>query len=167
MLAAAVTGGSTQVDQTRNVTFGGLALAAHSNPNVNFITSQLRGAYVLESGAWSFKPTVDLNVTYLSRSRDREDGAGAANLIIGGDDNTVFSGAPSVEISRDYAFESGMKIRPFVDLGLTVFANTDQTFTRNACIFRLFLTAIVSLVSHSATKCSAWTITVVGTRAAK
>lgn len=129
LFAGSISGGVSQNDLARNITFGGLNLTANSAPNVSFVSSQLRAAYLIERNAWSFKPTLDFAVTHLNRSGVIEVGGGAANLDVSGSGNTYFSISPSLEISREYALENETKIRAFADFGITSISGDEASLT--------------------------------------
>ncbi|WP_162651912.1 autotransporter outer membrane beta-barrel domain-containing protein [Lentilitoribacter sp. Alg239-R112] len=129
LFAAGISAGISQNNLTRNISFGGLDLAAHSKPNTSFVTSQFRAAYLTEKDGWSFKPIMDLSATHLGRDDVSETGGGAANLNVVGSKGTIWGISPSLEISRNYILENGTRVRAFADLGFSAFSDSNQDFS--------------------------------------
>ncbi|MEM8836980.1 MAG: autotransporter domain-containing protein [Pseudomonadota bacterium] len=129
LAAASLSGGTSQNDLTRAVTFGGLSLFPQSEPDVGFLTFQTRFAHLFETNAVDLKPQLDLSLTYLDLAGVTETGGGAANLTTSGESDVYFAASPSLEISKDYDLDSGMTVRAFADLGFTVFSDDSHAQT--------------------------------------
>jgi hypothetical protein len=125
LLAAAVSGGWGWYDTERRIDFPGFSAVSSANNEIGVIDGRLRAAYLFSSGAWYAKPMVDLDATYLDLSNTRERGAGGASLIVNGNDETVLSASPALELGTQFQWSNGTLIRPYVRGGATFFDNTD------------------------------------------
>ena len=127
-MAAAVTGGIGNFEMDRNISVGTFQAVASSDYDIGFVVGQMRAAYLLSNGVWYAKPLVDLNLTYLDRDSISETGGGAANLIIGGSDDTYCSGTPAVEVGTEFA-AAGVTVRPFVKAGVAFYSDDQHALT--------------------------------------
>ena len=125
LLAAGVSGGWGWYDTERPIDFPGFSAVSSSDNEMGVINGRLRAAYLFNSGAWYAKPMVDLDATYLDLSNTRERGAGGASLIINGNDETVLSASPALELGTQFQWSNGTLIRPYVRGGATFFDNTE------------------------------------------
>ena len=128
LMAAAVTGGIGNFEMDRNISVGTFQAVASSDYDIGFVVGQMRAAYLLSNGGWYAKPLVDLNLTYLDRDSISETGGGAANLIIGGSDDTYFSVTPAVEFGTEFA-AAGVTVRPFVKAGVAFYSDDLHALT--------------------------------------
>lgn len=129
LFGGAVSGGVAQFDTARTIAFPGFAgSVAQSDPDISFVTAQLRAAYLSDFVSWYAKPLVDMHVTYLDRDAVTETGDGSANLWINGANDTYFSISPAVEFGTEYAM-GGMAMKPFLKTGITYFADTHSSLT--------------------------------------
>ncbi len=129
LLGAAISGGVSGNDTQRPISFGGAGgfnATADSNYAIKTLTGQARAAYVFQFRDWFAKPLVDVTATYLSRDGVTETGAGAANLIISGSDETFFSITPALEIGGDFALSETSTLRPYVRAGVSFYTDSDH-----------------------------------------
>jgi uncharacterized protein with beta-barrel porin domain len=119
LLAAGVTAGWGSFDTTRDLAFGGFAAQARGKSDVDYVSGQLHGAYLMQSDGWYMKPIVGAAVTQVSLGRVVETGGGGAGLTVAASDDTVFSVSPAVEFGTQVAFDDISVWRPFVRVGVT------------------------------------------------
>ena len=125
LFAAAVYGGYGWYTTDRFINFGGFDATASSDSLISRVGGQFRAAYLVDRGSWYLKPLVDLNVTHVNLNAFSEQGAGGADLIVSGTGETVFSASPAVEIGTQRSLQNGALLRPFAQLGMTAFSNTN------------------------------------------
>ena len=124
LLAAAVSGGWGWYDTNRQIDFAGFDALATAHNDIGNIDERFRAAYLFTNGIWYLKPQVDLDATELDLNGVNEHG-GSASLIIKGNNDTVFSASPALELGGQFQWSNGALVRPFVRGGVTVFNNTD------------------------------------------
>jgi hypothetical protein len=130
LFAGAVSGGIAQFETMRTIAFPEFAsVVAQSDPDIRFVTGQLRAAYLSDFGSWYAKPLVDMRVTYLDRDAVTETGGGSANLWVSGSSETTFSISPAVEFGTEYAIGLGTAMKPFLKTGVTYVADTHSSLT--------------------------------------
>ena len=130
LFAGAVSGGIAQFETMRTIAFPEFAGAvAQSDPDIRFVTGQLRAAYLSDFGSWYAKPLADMRLTYLDRDAVTETGGGQANLWVSGASETYFSISPAVEFGTEYAIGSGTAMKPFLKTGVTYIADTHSSLT--------------------------------------
>jgi autotransporter-like protein len=127
LLAGTVSGGRGWYDTTRPMAFGAFAATAQGEQEIDVLSGRLRAAYVLGAPSLYFKPIVDAAVTRLDLSDVNETGAGAANLVVQGNETTVFSVSPALELGTEWWLSNGTLVRPFVRTGATWFSDDDVT----------------------------------------
>ena len=125
LLAAAVSGGMGWYDTKRPIAFPGFTALATADNDIGFITERLRAAYLLTSGTWYLKPQLDLNATELVLNGVSEQGAGGVSLIVQGNNETVLSASPALELGTQFQWSSGTLVRPYVRSGVTLFDNNN------------------------------------------
>jgi outer membrane autotransporter protein len=124
LFAAAVYGGYGWYTTDRFMDFGGFNATAGADSRVGVVGGRLRAAYLVDKESWYLKPLLDLNVTHIGLNGFAEHGAGGANLIVSGNDQTVFSGSPAIEVGAQWALQEGIFLRPFARVGVTAYSNT-------------------------------------------
>jgi hypothetical protein len=130
LFAGAVSGGVAQYEIMRTIAFPEFAsVVAQSDPDVRFVTGQVRAAYLSDFGSWYAKPLVDMRVTYLDRDAVTETGGGPANLWVSGSSDTSYSISPAVEFGTEYAVGAGTAMKPFVKTGITYVGDTHSSLT--------------------------------------
>jgi uncharacterized protein with beta-barrel porin domain len=129
LLAAAISGGISDFETHRPMNFGGFSATAGSQHDIKYVAGQLRAAYLLPLSNWYAKPLVDLNLTHLDRDAIAEVGAGAANLLVAGGDNTFFSVTPALELGGEFAMAAGSMLRPFIRAGVAFYSDDEHTLT--------------------------------------
>jgi uncharacterized protein with beta-barrel porin domain len=125
LFSLAVYGGYGWYSTDRPINFGALNATATSDNTISRVGGQFRAAYLIDRETWYVKPLIDLNLMRVNLNSFAEQGAGGANLIVSGSGQTVFSASPAVEIGAQTTFQGGTQLRPFAQLGLSVFSNTD------------------------------------------
>jgi outer membrane autotransporter protein len=123
-VAGAVSGGFTNYDSVRRISFPGFSSVARSDQDVTDIGGQLRAAYLMSQGSWYFKPMVDLNVVNVDLDSFTETGSSAA-LKVSGSDETVFSATPALEIGTQTALSGGTLVRPYLRGGVSFYSDAD------------------------------------------
>jgi uncharacterized protein with beta-barrel porin domain len=118
LLAAGIAAGWGDFDTTRPMAFGGLAGPAESKSEVDHVSGWLHAAYLLDQGSWYLKPLVDARITQLDADGVRETGGGAA-LAISGEQDTLISVSPALEIGTELRLDALAVWRPFLRAGLT------------------------------------------------
>jgi hypothetical protein len=64
-------------------------------------------------------------VTWLGLDGTTEHGADGTSLQVHGNDETVFSASPALEVGTQWAWAEGALVRPYVRGGLTAFSDND------------------------------------------
>ena len=122
LVAGAITGGWSDYDASRSISFPEFASIATSSPEFSDVGGHLRFAYQTQ-GTLYLKPTVDLNVVNVDMDGFTEKGAAA--LHVSGFDETVFSATPALEIGNQWALASGALVRPFVRGGVSFYSDAE------------------------------------------
>jgi Autotransporter beta-domain len=131
LLAAAVSGGSGTYDFDRPINFPGFSALARANSDIGTIDARLRAAYLLTGGAWYVKPLVDFDATWLMLGSTIEQGAGGASLNVGGNNETVLSVSPALEVGTQFKWTAGTLLRPYLRGGATFFGNNNFALLAN------------------------------------
>jgi uncharacterized protein with beta-barrel porin domain len=127
LFAAAVYGGYGWYATDRLINFADFSAIAASDSGISNVGGQFRAAYLIDRGSWYLKPLIDFNVTHVSLNSFSEQGAGGASLIVSGTGSTVFSASPAVQIGTQTSLQNGVLLRPFAQLGVSAFSNTNFT----------------------------------------
>ncbi len=125
LLAASVSGGGGTFDTKRMITIPGVAGQAEASDDVTYVAGGFRAAYLADAGNWYLKPLVDVNVTHLDLGDAHEHGAGAASLDVDGEDKTVWTFSPALEVGSQLHLSNDTLVRPYIRGGATVFSDTD------------------------------------------
>ena len=130
-VGGAVTGGWSNFDSTRHISFPGFATVTTSSQDLQNVAGQMRVAYQLATaGAWYFKPLVDFNVTNVDMDLFTEKGGHGAALKVSSNDETVFSATPALEIGTQWGHPGGILTRPYVRGGASFY--NDASFPISA-----------------------------------
>ncbi len=127
LFAAAVYGGYGWYTTDRLINFADFSATAASDSGISNVGGRFRATYLIDCGSWYLKPLVDFNVTHVSLNSFSEQGAGGASLIVSGTGSTVFSASPAVEVGTQTSLQNGVLLRPFAQLGISAFSNTNFT----------------------------------------
>jgi uncharacterized protein with beta-barrel porin domain len=119
LLAAAVTGGWSDYDTTRNMAFGGFAGQASGDSDVDYVQGRLHAAYLIQQSGWYAKPLVDATLTELDFDGGTETDGGGAALIVASDSDTYWAISPALEIGSEYRLSALSVLRPFLRGGVT------------------------------------------------
>jgi uncharacterized protein with beta-barrel porin domain len=125
LLTAAVSGGQGWYDTDRPIAFTGFSALAQSDHDVSYIDGRFRAAYLLTNGSWYAKPLVDLDATHISLDNVKERGAAGVGLNVRGNDETVLSATPALELGVQFGSPGGTVVRPYVRGGATFFDDPD------------------------------------------
>ena len=125
-VGGAITGGWSNFDSTRQISFPGFASVATSSQDLQNVAGQVRLAYQMATaGAWYLKPLVDFNVTNVDMDLFTEKGANGAALKVSSNDETVFSATPALEIGTQWGHPGGTLVRPYVRGGVSFYSDAD------------------------------------------
>ena len=125
LLAAAVSGGWGWYDTERQINFPGFMALAQSDQDIGYVNGRFRAAYLFSNGGWYLKPLVDFDATHISLDGVKESGAGGVGLNVRGNDETVFSASPALELGAQFGGPSGTLVRPYIRGGATFFDDPD------------------------------------------
>jgi outer membrane autotransporter protein len=125
LLAAGVSGSLGSYDTVRPIGFPGFSARAKGDNDIDTVDGRLRAEYLLSSGNWYLKPMVDLDATHVSADGATESGAGGVGLKVQGNDETVFSATPALELGAQFGQPGGTLYRPYVRGGATLFDDPD------------------------------------------
>lgn len=124
LFAGAVSGGMGRLDTRRDLSADGFDEAATGEQDLSYAHGKLRAGYLIDYGPWYLKPLVDLDATWMSFGDVDEDGGDGAALRIASADQTVLSATPRLEIGGQGEMANGAYVRPYVQLGIAVYADT-------------------------------------------
>jgi outer membrane autotransporter protein len=127
LLAAGVSGGYGWYDTDRPIAFPGFAALSSADNEIGVVDGRLRAAYLVDLNGWYLKPMVDLDATRIDLNGVREHGAGGASLKVRGNDETVLSATPALELGTQAVLAGGTYVRPFVRGGATFFDDPEFT----------------------------------------
>jgi uncharacterized protein with beta-barrel porin domain len=125
LLAAAVSGGWGWYDTERPINFTGFSALAKSDSEIGYLDGRFRAAYQLGAGSWYAKPMVDLDATHVRLDSVSESRAGGVGLNVRGNDETVLSATPALEIGAQFGGPAGTLLRPYIRGGATFFDAPD------------------------------------------
>jgi uncharacterized protein with beta-barrel porin domain len=125
LIAGTVSGGRAWYDTTRPVAFTGFSGTAESDSTIDFLNGGVRLAYVFGSPQLYFKPVLDAAATRVDLGGFTETGGGAANLVVQGTQQTVYTIAPSLEVGSEWWWANGTLVRPFLRGGVTFYEGND------------------------------------------
>jgi len=123
LLAGGLSGGVSSYDTTRRITTGGLGLTATSDQDILWTGAQFRAAWLVDAGDWYAKPLVDVNITHLDRDGFTEEGGGAANLTVEGDEETYLSVTPAIEFGGAFTVSEDVTAKPFLKTGVSFYSD--------------------------------------------
>ena len=125
LLAGAVSGGYGWYDTERSINFPGFLALAEADHEVSYLNGRFRAAYLFSAGSWYAKPMVDFDATHISLNSVREKGAGGVGLNVRGQDQTVLSASPALELGAQFGAPQGTLVRPYVRGGATFYDDPD------------------------------------------
>jgi len=124
LFAGAVSGGGGRLDTRRHVSSEGFSGVATGEQDLSYAHGKLRAGYLIDYGQWYLKPLIDVDATWMSFGDVSENGGGGAALNIDSTDQTVFSATPRLEIGGQWETANGAYLRPYVQLGAAIYADT-------------------------------------------
>jgi uncharacterized protein with beta-barrel porin domain len=125
LLAAGVSGTLGDYDTDRRIAFPGFSAKASGDNDINAVDGRFRAEYLFTAGTWYLKPMVDLDATHIDLNGTHETGAGGVGLNVRGNDETVFSATPALELGAQFGQPGGTLYRPYVRGGATFFDDPD------------------------------------------
>jgi uncharacterized protein with beta-barrel porin domain len=125
IVAGTVTVGRGWYDTTRPIDFGGFTGLAQSSSGIDIVNAGTRIGYTFGTPQLYFKPVLDMSATWLDLEGFTETGGGAANLSISGNDKTIYTVLPSIEIGTEWWLANGTLVRPFLRGGLAWYSGGD------------------------------------------
>ncbi len=129
LLAGVLSGAHGWYDTTRLMNFGGFNRTAQGDQEIDVLQGRFRASYVLGTPGLYYKPMLDAAVTDVSLGSVTETGAGGASLHVHGNDHTVFSVSPGLELGTEWWWSNGTLVRPYVRGGLSWYSEDDVTVT--------------------------------------
>jgi hypothetical protein len=123
LLAGAVAGGIGRLDTRRNLSSDEFTGVVEGQQDVSYLQGKLRAGYLFDYGAWYLKPLVDLDAIWMSYGDVNEQG-GSGALRIDGEEQTVLSATPRLEIGGQGEMQNGSYVRPYAQLGVVLYADT-------------------------------------------
>ncbi|WP_108662755.1 autotransporter outer membrane beta-barrel domain-containing protein [Acuticoccus kandeliae] len=131
VLGAAVGGGYTWGDAKRTLVNGTYVATVEGSPDSSYVFGRVRGAYTYAFSDWGYiRPAIDVDVINIDQKSYKETGAGALNLMVDGQNQTLFAFTPSLEIGAKVNITETLPARLFANAGVTFL--TDDTFTSTA-----------------------------------
>lgn len=124
-VSLAVHGGVEKSRMSRGTLDG----TAKSKPESSFLAARLRTAYEFSQPSWYLRPYVDLDVNHIRQEGYSEQGAGALNLKVRGNDTTSFMASPMVELGGRKDLASGATLRSYVAGGMSFLSGGDVVTT--------------------------------------
>jgi hypothetical protein len=121
LLGGAVSGGWGWYDTVRPIAFPGFSSLASSEHEINYLNGRFRAAYLLTNGHWYAKPMADFDATRISLDHLSERARGGVGLDVRGNDETVLSATPALELGLQFGSEGGTLFRPYIRGGATFF----------------------------------------------
>ncbi len=119
LFSAAVAGGWSDYDTTRNMAFGGFAGQASGDSDVDYLQGRLHAAYLIQQAGWYAKPLIDATLTELDFDGGTETGGGGAALVVASDSDTYWAISPALEVGSEYRLSALSVLRPFLRGGVT------------------------------------------------
>ena len=96
-----------------------------SEHEIGYVDGRFRAAYQLGQGAFYAKPIVDLDATHVRLDFLSESGAGGVGLNVRGNEETVLSATPALELGAQFGGPAGTLVRPYIRGGATFFDDPD------------------------------------------
>ncbi|AJY45688.1 hypothetical protein TM49_08355 [Martelella endophytica] len=141
-------------DSTRFISLDTLRATAKGSPDSAMFFARARASYEFAlSDEYYMRPRVDFDVVNMHQYGYDETGAGALNLMVDGNSDTVFSVTPGIEFGARLPFLQDMPARLYGDLSVSFLSNDEwETTARLAGIssmdsFSTF-TPIADTVGH-------------------
>ena len=125
LIAGTLSGGGGQYDTKRPMSFGGFTGLAEGDQSLGFFNGGMRVAYVFGEPHLYWKPTLDMNLTYLHLGAVAESGGNGAGLAIASQGQTVFTLAPTLEAGTEWWLAGGTLVRPMLRAGAIWYTNND------------------------------------------
>jgi len=120
-----VSGGSGWYDTEWPIAFPGFMAFAQSDHEIGYVDGRFRAAYLLSAGSWYAKPMIDFDATHIRLDTVKESGAGGVGLNVRGNEETVLSASPALELGAQFGGPNGTLVRPYIRGGAAFFDDPD------------------------------------------
>jgi uncharacterized protein YhjY with autotransporter beta-barrel domain len=124
-LALAVSGGYSQFDTSREIAMPAFGGEATASPAVYSIAARVRTAYNFVFAGGYVRPYLDLDLIHTHTPAYTESGPPTLSLFFAQSGQTTFVATPAVEIGRRIDLDNGVTLRPYADIGVSLFSNGD------------------------------------------
>ncbi|RSF03828.1 autotransporter outer membrane beta-barrel domain-containing protein [Achromobacter aegrifaciens] len=124
-VSLAVHGGVEKSRMSRGTLDG----TARSKPESSFLAARLRTADEFSQPSWYLRPYVDLDVNHIRQDGYSEQGAGALNLKVRGNDTTSVMASPMIELGGRKDLANGATLRSYVAGGMSFLSGGDVVTT--------------------------------------
>ncbi|TPW29987.1 autotransporter outer membrane beta-barrel domain-containing protein [Martelella alba] len=119
-------GGYNWGDSKRYINLDTLSAVAEGSPDSAMLFARARASYEFAlSDDFYMRPRVDLDVVNMYQKSYNETGAGALNLKVDSNSDTVFGVTPAIEFGAKLPFLEDMPARLYADLGVS-FLSSDE-----------------------------------------
>ncbi len=125
LLAGAVSGGYGWYETERQIAFPGFSALAQADHEISYLNGRFRAAYLFSAGSWYAKPIVDFDATHVSLDGVNEKGGAGVGLNVRGQDETVLSASPALELGAQFGAPYGTLVRPYLRGGATFYDDPD------------------------------------------
>jgi uncharacterized protein with beta-barrel porin domain len=119
--STALSGGIGDYDTTRVVNLPNPGTLAYGNQETQFVSLNGRLAYAFEWASWYLRPYLGAGFSYLDYGDFAEQGAGALNLQISRDSDSLTSVQPGIELGGEFRIGKKTLVRPFLRAGVIHF----------------------------------------------
>ncbi len=138
LFAVSVSAGKRTDDVEREFSF--LSETGTAEADTNFVTAQLRAAYLQEFETFYMKPSIDVTWTSTDRDGVEYSGATVTQQVYGGN-NSYVALSPAVEFGRDVTLTDGNLLRAYAKLGATYLTEDEVTVAAAFTNSRIFETS--------------------------
>ena len=112
-------------DLERSVVGASPAVLAEGDTDIMTLGARLHGSRTYGSDSGYVRPALDLDLVYTQASGYTETGAGAYNLAVQDQSQTILIATPSVEVGRQVTVGNGMSLTMFANAGVSL-SNADE-----------------------------------------
>ncbi|HEY1301121.1 MAG TPA: autotransporter outer membrane beta-barrel domain-containing protein, partial [Stellaceae bacterium] len=123
--AFAVSGSYGRFDTSREIATPVLGGPATASPAVYSIAARVRSAYNWVYAGGYVRPYLDLDLIHTHTPGYTESGPPNFSLFFAPSGQTTFVATPAVQIGRRIDFDSGVALRPYAGIGVSLFSNSD------------------------------------------
>ncbi|WP_428927749.1 hypothetical protein [Marinibacterium sp. SX1] len=124
-LGAAITAGYGTYDLERNVVGAATPTLAEGDTDIASFGARLHGSRLFGSAAGYVRPALSLDLVHTQAAGYTETGAGAYNLAVQDQSETIMIATPSVEVGKVMAVGNGMSLSMFANAAVSL-SNADE-----------------------------------------